>query len=232
MKAAIRFILTTIGLLLIGAFIAAVLLLTQFEGTLRDLVTSRASRILGADVHLEGVRLDWARQGMVLKGVSVMNPEGFTDRTALRIESVSLEPDPLTLFSKTPRVKRVHAEGGVVHLQYKAGSGTNVGALMNQARAWAESQDADEKAVWGRRVKVHSIVSSNVDTRVESISPPTPAIPLAIEAFTLEDPGQGNPVSGARMVYLGLRGFLRQLSSLEGISATLRQALPGDSNGD
>ena len=140
MKAAIKFIMTLTGLLLIAINIGTVLLLTQFEGLLRQGITRQAGQILGSEVHLEGVRIDWSRQAIEFKGISVFNPEGFSDREAFRLESAWVYPQWLAIFSKTPVIDQVRIGEAQLQLQYDEAKGTNLGAMMERARDWADQQ--------------------------------------------------------------------------------------------
>lgn len=225
MKAAIKFIMTLTGLLLIGMAIATVLLLTQFEGALRSALTHQASRILQCDVHLESLRIDWSEQALLFKGVSLFNPTGFTDREAVRVGTLLVKPEPLTLFSRTPGVSRISLKDAEVHLQYKVGTGTNVGTLMDHARLWAEKQEAAEEPVWGRRVLLREIQAAEVAVKAEGLVPPTPTIPVTVPPFSVEDPGGEAAVSGAKAMHLMFRGFLRQLRQLDTVIQPLRELL-------
>ena len=73
MKAALKFIMTAVGLLLIGLCLTTILLFTRFEGLLRDGLTHQAGRILHGEVRMEDIRFDWANQAIVFKGVSLLN---------------------------------------------------------------------------------------------------------------------------------------------------------------
>lgn len=227
MKAALKFIMTTVGLLLIGMFLFAVLLLTQFENYLRDGLTYQAGRVLQCEVHMEGVRLDWSKQALIFKGITLLNPEAFTDREAIRIGAMLIQPDPMTIFSKTPGVARIALRDVQVHLQYKLGTGSNIGALADHARVWSEMQDAEERPVWGRRLKLHNIQSDSVSVTAEGLVPPTPTIALTAAPFTIESPEGDASISGARIMYLLLRGLTYEIRQVDGIVPALKNLLPG-----
>jgi hypothetical protein len=224
-KAALKFIMTAVGLLLIGLFLAMVLLLTQFEGYLRDGLTHQAGRILQCEVHLEAVRLDWVEQALVFKGVSLFNPENFTDREAVGIGSMTIKPDALTLFSRTPGIAQIALQDVQVHLQYKAGTGTNLGALMGHAEDWAEKQEAAEKTVWGRRLKLREIQSGEVAVKAEGLIPPTPTVSLTVPPFSVEDPGGEVAITGAKAIHLMLRGLMHEVRRVDGIVQPLKELL-------
>ena len=227
MKAALKFIMTAVGLLLIGVNIGVVLLLTQFEGLLREGLTHQASQILKAEVRLEAVRIDWAEQALVFMGVAIFNPEGFTDRDALRIESLWVRPDLLTIFAKAPAVREIALQSAEIHLQYKQG-GTNLGAMMAHARQWSEGQAGGDKRVWGRPMQVARLRSDPVALQARSIDPPAPETTLTVEGFSVDDPAGGDAVSGARVMHLILKHMMRRLVSVEGLTGPVQELLLGE----
>lgn len=230
MKAAIKFIMTLTGLLLIAINIGTVLLLTQFEGLLRQGITRQAGQILGAEVHLEGVRIDWSRQAVEFKGVSVLNPEGFSDREAFRLESAWVYPQWLAIFSKTPVIDQVRIGEARHQLQYDEKKGTNLGAMMERARNWADQQTRGEAWVLGRPVKIRKIVCDAAQITAESVSPPQPPIALTMSAFTVENPAGEEAVSGARAIHLVLQGMARQLGSLDGLFSFVRETVSAEAS--
>jgi len=220
--------MTLVGLLLIGVNAGVVLLMTQFEGLLRDGLTHQATQILKADVHLEAVRIDWAEQALVFKGVSIFNPAGYTDREAVRIDTLWVRPDLRTIFAKTPTIREISLQAAEVRLQYKSGTGTNLGAMMEQARQWSDEQAEGEKWVWGRPMRVALMRSDPVNLSVRSIEPPSADTPLAFDGFSVEDPGGGAAVSGARVIHLVLKNLMRRLATLDGLAGPVQELLLGE----
>lgn len=235
MKAALKFIMTLSGLILIGIAIGTVLLLTQFEGALRDGLTRKAGQILHADVHLEGVRFDWLEQALVFKGVSVFNPEGFTDREAIRIESLQVRPQLLTIFSRTPVMKEVSLHGAEVHLQYKAEGGTNLGAMMAPMDAGGAAPERTVQgillqpldALWnlGRPLKVDVLRSDQVAFHVRDAGAETPELSLVVDAFSVSEPELAEAVSGTRIIQQTLTSLMKHASAANGMPAPVREKL-------
>ena len=225
MKAALKFIMTLAGLVLIAANIGALLLLTRFEGLLRDGLTHQAGQILQAEVHLEAIRMDWSEQALVFKGVSVFNPAGFTDREALRIDSLWVRPNLMTVFAKTPLIDEILLEGSEVHLQLQPATGTNIGAMLNHARAWAEQQSGGEKRTWGRPVSVREIRSEPVSLEILRPENSSSGTSMAVAPFSQVDPAAGKTVSGARVLHLILRSLMKQLTVVDGLEEPVREFL-------
>lgn len=230
MRAAIKFIMTLVGLLLIAANIGTVLLLTQFEGVLRSGITRQAGQILRGEVHLEGVRIDWSHQALEFRGISVFNPEGFSDREAMAIESAWVRPQWLTIFAKTPVIDQVSIHGARIQLQYDEGRGTNLGAMMTHARDWADQQTRGEEWVLGRPVKIREITCDTAQIEAESVTPPQPPVSLTMNPFTVANPSGEEAVSGARGIQLVLQSVAKQLGSLDGLFSFVRETVTVEAN--
>ena len=225
MKAALKFIMTAVGLLLIGLFIVVALLLTRFEGVLRDGLTYQAGRILQSEVRLESARFDWSERAFVLKGVTVFNPEGFTDRDAIRIEAFTVKPDPLTLFSKNPTIAHVGLRGTEVHLQISAEQQNNLGTLVRHVDGWVAKQEAGHKTTWGRQVRLREIRGGAVNGHVEKLLPPTSTVPLEVAPFNVSV-GDGEHVSsGAGILLKTLNTLAEEIRQVDGLDAVLKDTL-------
>lgn len=225
MKAALKFIMTSVGLLLIGLCLGTILLFTRFEGLLRDGLTHQAGRILQGEVRLEDIRLDWANQAIVFKGVSLLNPEGFTDREALRIDFVRVTPEPLTLFSRTPGVANIALEGIELHLQYHTDGASNLGVLLKHAGSWAERQEQSDETVWGRPIELARIQAAEATVDVEALTSSSPPQTRSVPAYTMESPAPDGAITGARTIHLLLQGFLDSLRKVEGLPPALQSVL-------
>ncbi len=225
MKAALKFIMTSVGLLLIGLCLATIMLFTRFEGLLRDGLTHQAGRILHGEVRLEDVRFDWANQTIVFKGVSLLNPEGFTDREALRIGFMRVTPEPLTLFSRTPGVAKISLEDIQLHLQYHTDGGTNLGTFLKYAGDWADKQERSEETVWGRPIRLNAIQTDDTAVDVEALTPAAKTYTQAVPAYTMESPGGEEAITGARTLHFMLQGFLDSLRQVDGLAPELKSVL-------
>lgn len=230
MRAALKFIMTLVGLLLIAANIGTVLLLTQFEGVLRSGITRQAGQILQGDVHLEAVRIDWSHQAVEFRGISVFNPEGFSDREAMSIESAWVRPQWLSIFARSPVIDQVSIHGAQIKLQYDQSRGTNLGAMVAHARDWADQQKRGEEWVLGRPVKIHEIACDTVQIEAESVTPPQPPVSLTMSPFTVANPSGEESVSGARAIQLVLQSMARQLGSLDGLFNFVRETVAVEAN--
>lgn len=225
MKAALKFIMTVVGLLLIGLCLTTILLFTRFEGLLRDGLTHQAGRILHGEVRMEDMRFDWANQAIVFKGVSLLNPEGFTDREALRIGFLRVTPEPLTLFSRTPGVANIVVEDIQLHLQYHTDGKSNLGVFRTYADEWADRQETSGETVWGRPMRVERIQTESADVEVESLTPPAAPYTQTVAAHALESPGGEEAITGARTIHVLLQSFLDALRGTEGLPAELKSVL-------
>lgn len=225
MISAIKFIMTLIGLLLIGLNIASVLLLTQCEGVLRAGITRQARQVLQAEVRLERVRLDWSLRALEFRGVSVHNPEGFTDREAIWVESIRVRPDFLTLFARAPVMRQVTLQGGRIQLQHSPERGTNLGAITASAAAWADQQNRGETLVLGRRMRFQELVCETVEIQTrDGDNAGQPPISVTLPGFALPLPESEGGMSGAQAIHAMLQAVAGQITGLSGLSAFVAES--------
>ncbi len=222
MKAAIKFIMTAVGLLLIGLLLTVILLFTRFEGALQSGLTHQAGKILKCEVHLEGIRVDWTARSVVFKGLSLFNPEGFTDREAIRVGTMTVKVEPLTLFSKSPVLQQITLNDMRMHLQYTGENKSNLGALLTQARDYATSQDSGEVAIWGRRLKFNTIHLGASALATEGIEPAVAVATLETLPLTTENPNPDEVLTVARTFERILMDVVRQVQQTAGVSDALR----------
>ena len=133
MKAFIKFGFIALGLALILAGVAALLLLTQAEGYGRGALEDHLSSVLRVPVHIERLSFAPIRQAVELHGLTVENPSSFKGGMAIEAAEVSLRFDPTSLFSKQLVVQQIRFEGLVVRYRYELAEGTNLGVLLASA---------------------------------------------------------------------------------------------------
>ena len=74
MKAAIKFIMISVGLTLLAVAIGAIVFSTQLEGMLRTAAEDHLSHLFETDVHVEAIRIAPVRKGVKVLGLTIQNP--------------------------------------------------------------------------------------------------------------------------------------------------------------
>lgn len=144
MFAPIRFVMTTVGLILIGLTTATFVFSQQAETFARARVERLLEDMYDAPVTVGAVNVAPLELGLVAEDVTIHNPEGYTPGPALEISRVVLRPDLKTLFSERPAFDEVVVQ----HLEVTPqGLGKNIGQLAENAQRAREMGIVPDVAV-------------------------------------------------------------------------------------
>lgn len=224
----VRFMMIAAGLTLIGGGVGAVALAPQWEPYLRKEMARSLGEVLGTTVEIGKVRPAWLEGALALENVVVQNPPGYKEPTAAVCDRVLIQPEFLTVFSKSPVIACVSLEGTALKLRYKPGESTNLGYFKQQAATAAQpaaAGTAGAEAPGG--VVVKQVRAEN--TKVDLV--PGPMINLDLK------PGAGMPSMGtvsipvseaasAATTVLGVvDALIKQASAMQGLVQPLTDLL-------
>ncbi|HPO14962.1 MAG TPA: AsmA family protein [Candidatus Hydrogenedentes bacterium] len=214
MKTLLKTVMIPVGLLLLAIAVATLLASTQIEDMIRSRLQDRITHILGTDLRVANINILPARLGIELQDLTIKNPPEFKQGDVLLCHRILVRPDWRTLFSRTIVIKEIILNGMAVNLRYKVGEGTNLGYVRKQAAALAETQPPQPG---GRMLLVKAVRSGTIDFHISSIL--TAELPLAlhVEPFTLNNVGEGQPISTAKLASIITRSLMMEALTLKGI---------------
>ncbi len=106
---------------------------TRAENVAKVAIERVMSLILEVPVVVGGVSLDRENELMVLSDFRVANPDGFHADYAFQAETVQIEADLESLFTRTPQVKVIHVTGAHINAETHLRKGSNLLRLRNNA---------------------------------------------------------------------------------------------------
>ncbi|MDQ1256846.1 MAG: hypothetical protein QG656_1446, partial [Candidatus Hydrogenedentes bacterium] len=133
LKRILKLAVIVTGTVLILAALAILALVTRLDGALKGIVEREVSRIYLTDVTIERVDVSPLRQTIEIHGLTVENPPKFRKGSAMTIGRIEVLVDLKSLFTATPRIRRILIEKTDVHLRYELSDGTNLRALTQNA---------------------------------------------------------------------------------------------------
>ncbi|MEM8602497.1 MAG: hypothetical protein AAGF24_01500 [Cyanobacteria bacterium P01_H01_bin.121] len=128
---------------------------------LERLIETNLTKAMGVEVTLTTVDVQPLRSGVVLYGLAIANPKGFSAQDIITVEQAVVRVVPQTLRNKTIEFKQVAIEG--VKLRWEQQDATsNVLALMQQINA--KTQQGEIQTQLGVPVYIQqlSLTDSNV----------------------------------------------------------------------
>ena len=140
---------------------------------------SYGSKIVGAEVTVESVKLAPADGAGAVRGLAIGNPPGFRTERSITASQIDVAVDPATIAKSVVHVRRVAVMAPVITYESRRG-GSNFDALRQNI---ARRSDASTPADGGTRLVVDRLEIR--DARV--IYAPEIATPGATISFTIPD---------------------------------------------
>jgi hypothetical protein len=226
MKTIFRFIVTSIGLVLIVMALGAILLSTQ-AGTAADAAFERMlGYIYQTDVTIDHVVFLPRDRAMSIQGLTIQNPKPFKTGPAIEIGELKVHVAPTTLLSAKPVVKEVVMHDAEFYIRYEAGHGTNLGKLDENARRFNAPEERPKGPMLAsREYVIRSFRSEKAVLDISANVVPGSSLQLDIAPFTLEDLSSSSPVSTTQIGTLFIRSVLREAISVRGIMKPIADKL-------
>ena len=201
MKKPVKVVLWTVG----GLVAFLVLLVVALPLWIGPVVTSVANAIVpgytGTDFKLEGFSLNPYSGKLRVTGVKLSNPKGYDEPMAVSVDSIAVDLDPASLFSKKIHIYDITIESPFVSYVFDAAGSNNFERIA--ANAAAKSGPKDEKAEEkpeakdekkdGKKVQIDRLAINGTVVKYRMIKLPIP-IP------TLKDIGKDDEGASAEQV--------------------------------
>lgn len=139
MKGCLRTTIIATGLLLIAVAVAALLLVTQANTWLRSPAETALTAAFGAPCRIEALHFRPLDRCIEANGLVLTKGTAESGLT-LKIASLKLVPDPRTIMSAEPALRRVALKG--VRLRMHVGAASDVGLLL--LGAWGSKPKASD----------------------------------------------------------------------------------------
>ena len=203
MKKPVKVVLWTVGGL-VAFFVLLVVALPLWIG---PVVTSVANAIVpgytGTDFKLEGFSLNPYSGKLRVTGVKLSNPKGYDEPMAVSVDSIAVDLDPASLFSKKIHIYDITIESPFVSYVFDAAGSNNFERIA--ANAAAKSGPKDEKAEEkpeakdekkdGKKVQIDRLAINGTVVKYRMIK-----LPIPIPIPTLKDIGKDDEGASAEQV--------------------------------
>lgn len=145
---ALKVIAGLLVVLLVVGGIAVYFGVKNLDGIVKTIVEQVGTNVIGTEVSLSDVNITLSEGRAELHGLSIANPDGFSDASALSLGEIALELD-LGSIGKDVLVINEILINDIGLLAEQAGSGINLQTLLNslkskQGSSQGEAQPAEE----------------------------------------------------------------------------------------
>ena len=169
-----RFVLLAVLLALVAAGAALWIVRGTLDGRVKTALERIGSEMTLAPVHVDGVALDLTGGRGTIRGITVGNPEGFPDGTALSLREISLSLELASLRSTPIVVHDITVGEPRVNVVLLADGRMNIEALRRNV----EFFEARQRAATEREEEA---------TRAPQVETEKPETRLRVEEFRISD---------------------------------------------
>lgn len=214
MKAVLKFIFTSAGLVLILIGVAALLLYSRAAGLGISRIEKAVANAFSTPVTIERVSFSPLNAAVEVHGFSARNPAGYQEGPAIECERIHIEFDPASLISGRPVIRRMRLDGTDIYYRHELGEGTNIGTLARTAAERAESR-------LGPKILVRELVCENAEVHFSTDLVPLTRVSVDLVTVRLENVGAGEPVSAPKLTSIFLRSVTKEVLTLNGLTTRL-----------
>ncbi len=111
---------------------------------IKGLIEDIGSDVTKTEVRVAAVDISLTEGSGTISGLTIANPEGFSDDAVFSLDNIILQLDTNSLTSDVVVIKSVGVDGARVLAEH-VGGGTNVQALLNGMEQSSESEPVDEQ---------------------------------------------------------------------------------------
>lgn len=124
--------LTKVILALIGVLAAGLLILSlSIDGIVKSSIENTTSEMLDTPVSVDNVSISIFNGSGTIDGITINNPDGFSDNPAVKLQQISMEMKLSTLLSDTVVVNEIRIQNPELYFEQKT-SGNNFNTLNDR----------------------------------------------------------------------------------------------------
>lgn len=126
------------ALILIAA-VGALILSFSLDGIVKSNIESTTSEMLDTSVEVNDVSISILDGEGTIDGITIHNPEGFSDRPAIQLKQIHMKIDLSSLLSDTMIVEELRIQQPELYVEQSA-SGNNLNALNQELQTQPPSE--------------------------------------------------------------------------------------------
>ncbi len=154
-----KYILIGVAAVVVAAAGAVYFLMSNLDSIAKEVMEKAGSEALGVAVRVDSVRLELRQGKATVTGLTVANPPGYSDGSALSFGRITVQVDP-----EAKAVKEILAVNPVIRLEQK-GKASNLGELRQRAQRASAKLEKKESRPSGeaqeRRLKIELLRVTN-----------------------------------------------------------------------
>lgn len=166
-----------VGIVLVLVLIVAIgmfLVVQNLDSIVKSTVETVGPQVTLTAVGLQEAKIELKNGRAELKGLSIANPEGFSDANIFQMDTVVLDIDPASLRQKVYVIREIRIDGAKLLAEQKGLKDTNIQALLDnleKSGSGADTPAAEPETETDVRLMVEKLtfVNGNVDLKTEQL---------------------------------------------------------------
>ena len=187
----------------------------SIDGIVKNGIEENGRALLGTDVTVEDVDISLFDGAGTIEGFEVSNPDGYTDKNAIRIQKASLQVDIGSLFSDQVIVKELRVDEPELYFEQKELS-ANLKELNDHLNS-GEPSDSEKSLVIEHLLIEEGLVKVRTDIERERTAQ------AEFDRFELNGIGQGGSNTVQESVKQMMEPLLEQAIAEAATSGVLEQ---------
>ena len=123
--------LLSVAAVILGVLIVGLIVLSYtIDGIVKSNIESTGSKMLNTPVEVDDVGISIFDGTGTIDGISIHNPEGFSDNPAVKLQQISMTIDLSTLLSDTVVIKDIKINSPELYFEQKV-NGNNLNTLRD-----------------------------------------------------------------------------------------------------
>lgn len=235
MRSCLKTLMIVTGILLILIAVVVILAATQLKTVAHTAIERSLGIAFLTDVSVEDVAIGLREGHIEIQNLVVGNPASFRTGSAMELETVVVDIDVKTIFSRTPTISQITVTGANVNLRHELTDGTNLTMLARHASRFstdaevgAKESDSSEAEGLGRKFIIKELVCEDVTVAMSSNLIPKSGLNVDVAPFTLTEISEDHPVSTAELSAVFIRSLIKQTLSTKGLLRPIADLLRGE----
>ncbi len=168
---------------LVGLVVLAMVGWMWLDAIAKTAVEKGSTYALGVETNLDSMSLSLLRGRMVMDGLRIANPEGFSDSYLMKSGTFDVDLKTSSIFSDTIVLNKFELDGLELNIEQRVG-GTNISKIMDNLKKF--ESEKEEKEPSGKKVQIDTITIRNVVVHYKLVSG-LPPVTIKLPEVVLED---------------------------------------------
>jgi len=223
MKSTIKFLMISLGLVLILTGLVSIVAASRLEVGKRALENA-LTYSFGAKTHIDSMTFSPLKEALEIYGLRVDNPPNFLPGTAVECGRMLVSFDLRSLLKDTPSIRLVKIDDASLNLRHEMGHGANLAKLVQSAAHHIQGSTHTDGG--GKRTfSIERLEVNGSKLEMSSNAVPSRDVSVDLAPIEVDNVSAGKPVSAGEAGGVILEQILHQSLTVHNVVSPLAAGL-------